>query len=170
VTAPLGPGPGWDGGPCERRGCRHDQASHLGAAGACGWCPCAAYAAPEPEACELPAGCPDCGADDGGVAEDGHGHLAYLCRACGGGFDLTALAVQAAADLIGAQRGVTVDAAEVLDQLGALFSPDLAAYAAGEADVPRCALCLGLPCECPPFGTPEYFALIDRRHGRGPRA
>jgi hypothetical protein len=29
-----------------------------------------------------------------------------------------------------------------------------------------CALCQHAPCDCPEFGTPEYFALIDERHGR----
>lgn len=47
------------------------------------------------------------------------------------------------------------------------ISPDLDAYAAGEIDVSqvRCALCANAPCHCPEFGTPQYFALIDRRHG-----
>ncbi|MFE3452362.1 hypothetical protein ACFXJ8_25910 [Nonomuraea sp. NPDC059194] len=31
----------------------------------------------------------------------------------------------------------------------------------------RCALCTKAPCECPPFGTKEYFDLIDKRHGKG---
>ena len=29
-----------------------------------------------------------------------------------------------------------------------------------------CVLCLHSPCDCPAFGTPEYAALIDARHGR----
>lgn len=47
-------------------------------------------------------------------------------------------------------------------------SPDLGAYAAGEIGVSqiRCALCTHAPCDCPPFDTPEYFALLDRRHGK----
>lgn len=47
-------------------------------------------------------------------------------------------------------------------------SPDLAAYAAGEIPVSRvrCALCANAPCSCPEFGSDEYFALIDKRHGR----
>ena len=36
--------------------------------------------------------------------------------------------------------------------------------------VEKHALCQHAPCDCPPFGTPEYFALIDARHGRTPRA
>lgn len=31
----------------------------------------------------------------------------------------------------------------------------------------ECALCAEVPCECPEFGTPAYFALIDKRHGKG---
>ncbi|GIH69424.1 hypothetical protein [Sphaerimonospora thailandensis] len=46
-------------------------------------------------------------------------------------------------------------------------SPDLGDYATGKKDASkvRCALCTKAPCACPPFGTPEYFALIDKRHG-----
>jgi hypothetical protein len=57
-------------------------------------------------------------------------------------------------------------AKEALDQLGAKWSPDLDAYASGKTSSPRCVLCLATPCECPPFGTPEYFALLDKRHRR----
>ncbi|WP_322753303.1 hypothetical protein [Frankia sp. Cas3] len=48
------------------------------------------------------------------------------------------------------------------------WSPDLDAYASGDlpAHQVRCALCEKAPCDCPPFGTPEYFALLDRVHGR----
>jgi hypothetical protein len=62
-----------------------------------------------------------------------------------------------------------LDPVELLAALGALISPDFDAYAAGELDAAevRCVLCERAPCGCPPFGTPEYFALIDRRHGRG---
>lgn len=28
-----------------------------------------------------------------------------------------------------------------------------------------CVLCKHAPCDCPKFGTPEYFALIDQVHG-----
>lgn len=61
------------------------------------------------------------------------------------------------------------DAVAAVAELGALWSPDFDAYASGElpASAVRCVLCLVAPCECPPFGTPEYFALLDRRHGRG---
>ena len=63
------------------------------------------------------------------------------------------------------------DPAEILDDLGAIWSPDFDAYASGQLDASqvRCALCTHCPCDCPPFGTAEYFALIDRRHGRSPR-
>jgi hypothetical protein len=58
--------------------------------------------------------------------------------------------------------------AEALDALGAQWSPDFAAYAAGGLPTAavRCVLCMHAPCDCPPFGTPEYLALIDARHGR----
>jgi hypothetical protein len=48
------------------------------------------------------------------------------------------------------------------------WSPDFDAYATGKLPISaiRCALCGLAPCQCPPFGTPEYFALIDRVHGR----
>lgn len=46
-------------------------------------------------------------------------------------------------------------------------SKDLGAYATGKKTIAqiRCALCQHAPCDCPPFGTPEYFALLDRVHG-----
>ncbi|GLY82052.1 hypothetical protein [Actinoallomurus iriomotensis] len=52
--------------------------------------------------------------------------------------------------------------------LSVKWSPDFDAYASGQMDISavRCALCGNAPCDCPEFGTPEYFALIDRRHGR----
>ena len=60
-----------------------------------------------------------------------------------------------------------MDAKEQLDKLGAKWSPDLDSYAAGEqGNRPlRCALCANAPCQCPPFGSEEYMALIDKRHG-----
>ena len=47
------------------------------------------------------------------------------------------------------------------------WSPDFDAYASGQLDISkvRCALCTKTPCECPPFGSDEYFALLDQRHG-----
>jgi len=61
-----------------------------------------------------------------------------------------------------------MDPKEMLDQLGAQWSPDFDAYARGEigASQVRCVLCTHAPCDCPEFGTPEYFKLLDRRHGR----
>jgi len=58
--------------------------------------------------------------------------------------------------------------AEILAALGAVWSPDFDAYASGQLDgsAVRCVLCGHSPCDCPPFGTPGYFALIDRLHGR----
>jgi len=49
-----------------------------------------------------------------------------------------------------------------------LWSPDFDDYASGKIDISRvrCVLCEQAACMCPPFGTPEYFALIDYRHGR----
>jgi hypothetical protein len=58
-----------------------------------------------------------------------------------------------------------------LEQLGAVWSPDLDAYASGRlpAHAVRCLLCKLAPCQCPPFGSAGYFALTDAVHGRGPR-
>lgn len=57
-----------------------------------------------------------------------------------------------------------------------LWSPDFDDYATGRigAEQIRCVLCEQAPCACPPMGSPEsrspeYLALIDRRHGRTPR-
>jgi hypothetical protein len=60
------------------------------------------------------------------------------------------------------------DPAAALGQLGAIWSDDFDAYAAGERDSAKlhCALCQCAPCRCPAFKTPEYFALLDQRHGR----
>lgn len=48
-----------------------------------------------------------------------------------------------------------------------VYSADFDAYAEGRigAAQVRCALCQHTPCDCPEFGTPEYFELINRRHG-----
>ncbi|RBQ17800.1 hypothetical protein DP939_23360 [Spongiactinospora rosea] len=50
--------------------------------------------------------------------------------------------------------------------MSVLWSPDFDRYAAGELEAKdvRCALCELAPCACPPFGSPAYFELIDRRH------
>lgn len=46
-------------------------------------------------------------------------------------------------------------------------SKDLGDYASGKKTIAqiRCTLCQHAPCDCPEFGTPEYFALLDRVHG-----
>jgi hypothetical protein len=60
------------------------------------------------------------------------------------------------------------DPVAALDSLGAVWSPDFGAYASGqlEASRVRCVLRGHAPCDCPPFGTPGYPALVDRLHGR----
>lgn len=60
------------------------------------------------------------------------------------------------------------DPVDAVNGLGAVWSPDFAAYAAGDisAHQIRCALCGLAPCDCPPFGTPEYIELVNRAHGR----
>jgi len=61
-----------------------------------------------------------------------------------------------------------LDVVDALARLGTVWSPDFPAFLEGKVDASamRCALCEKSPCECPAFGTPEYFALLDRRHGR----
>jgi len=60
------------------------------------------------------------------------------------------------------------DPVKALKRLGGKFSDDLGAYASGRIDASqvRCVLCEHVPCDCPPFGSGEYFALVDRVHGR----
>jgi hypothetical protein len=59
-------------------------------------------------------------------------------------------------------------AKDTADQLGAKWSPDIDDFMAGriEASAMRCVLCQHSPCDCPPSGTPEYFVLIAKRHGK----
>jgi hypothetical protein len=59
------------------------------------------------------------------------------------------------------------DAVNTVNKLGAFWSPDLGDYASGRipGDEIQCALCERAPCQCPQFGTPEYFALVSKRHG-----
>lgn len=59
------------------------------------------------------------------------------------------------------------DPVEIANELGAKWSPDMDKFLAGKIDAAamRCALCTHAPCDCPEFGTPEYFALINKRHG-----
>ncbi len=57
---------------------------------------------------------------------------------------------------------------DAVDALRAVWPPDLDGYATGQLNATRvrCVLCHRAPCDCPPFGTPEYLFLIDRWHGR----
>lgn len=52
--------------------------------------------------------------------------------------------------------------------ISAVWSPSFDDYASGKIPASEiiCALCQRSPCECPEFGSPEYFALMDRVHGR----
>lgn len=66
------------------------------------------------------------------------------------------------------QGGRAVDPVDVLAQIGtAVWSPDFAALLEGKvgADVVRCGLCRRRPCTCPPIGTPEFLALLERSSG-----
>jgi hypothetical protein len=65
-----------------------------------------------------------------------------------------------------------LDPLAILQQLSAVWSPDLDAYASGKLDASRvrCVLCTHAPCDCPPFGSAAYFALINRVHGRPSRS
>jgi hypothetical protein len=74
-----------------------------------------------------------------------------------GDFTLTFIATPGPADPVAS-----------VNRLAAVWSPDFDAYASGQLDAirVRCAPCGHAPCDCPPFGTPEYLALIDLRHGR----
>lgn len=63
---------------------------------------------------------------------------------------------------------MTTDPVGALNQLGATWSPDFDAYATGKLDASRlgCVLCELCPCDCPPFGSPEYMALVRKLHPR----
>ena len=52
-----------------------------------------------------------------------------------------------------------------------VWSPDFDRYASGEipASAVRCVLCEHAPCDCPPPGSPEYWALTEKRHARKDR-
>ncbi len=58
------------------------------------------------------------------------------------------------------------DPVDAVDGLGAVWSPDFDRYAGGDTAQIRCALCRQSSCRCPEFGTAEYFAMLERRHGR----
>ena len=70
--------------------------------------------------------------------------------------------------LAGAWQAGADAAGRALGQMGAVWSPDFGAYASGQtvASAVRCVLCGHAPCDCPPFGTAAYLALVDRLHGR----
>ncbi|WP_157357701.1 hypothetical protein [Amycolatopsis nigrescens] len=61
-------------------------------------------------------------------------------------------------------------ATDAVAALGALWSDSFDRWVAGEisASQLRCVLCEQAPCQCPPFGSAGYFALVDRRHRAGP--
>ena len=68
------------------------------------------------------------------------------------------------------------DPRAILEQLGAVWSPDAAAYLGGELDASklRCLMCQRAPCECQArgltIGSAAYFARLDAMHGRTPSA
>lgn len=68
---------------------------------------------------------------------------------------------------MGFRKKSNPDPVKIVNKLGAKWSPDLDAYTSGKihASQIRCALCSKAPCECPPFGMDEYFAMLDRVHG-----
>ncbi|WP_344613374.1 hypothetical protein, partial [Dactylosporangium salmoneum] len=59
---------------------------------------------------------------------------------------------------------MSADPVAALNELGAVWSPDFDAYAEGRMPhgLVRCVLCGKAPCECPPFGSPEYLELVNR--------
>jgi hypothetical protein len=67
--------------------------------------------------------------------------------------------------------GKRPDPVAAVNRLGAIWSDDLGAYASGQLGIGQvhCALCQCAPCRCPAFGSAGYLALLDQRHGRGPR-
>lgn len=59
-----------------------------------------------------------------------------------------------------------VDPVAAVDELGAVWSPTLDQHIATGGAVPLvCVLCQISPCACPPFGSDEYLAQFNRRHG-----
>jgi hypothetical protein len=67
-----------------------------------------------------------------------------------------------------ATPAASADPVASVNRLGAVWPPDFDAYASSQIDASavRCVLCGHAPCDCPPFGTPGYLALVDRLHGR----
>jgi hypothetical protein len=66
------------------------------------------------------------------------------------------------------RRNAVRNPVAALGVLDTVWSPDFDGYASGQLDLSqvRCVLCGHAPCDCPPFGTSEYLALVDRAHGR----
>ena len=64
------------------------------------------------------------------------------------------------------------DPMTILAELGAVWSPDFAAYASGQIGIMqiRCLMCEAAPCDCEArgltFGSDAYFARLDEIHGR----
>lgn len=63
------------------------------------------------------------------------------------------------------------DPVEILNALGARWSPDFDAYARGELDISqvRCVLCGKAPCQCRQCPAPyvNRFAFPESRYGHG---
>ena len=60
-------------------------------------------------------------------------------------------------------NGDGFDPVDAVDRLGATWSDDFDRYADGDMSGIRCVLCQQASCRCPEFGTPEYFAMFERR-------
>jgi hypothetical protein len=62
-------------------------------------------------------------------------------------------------------------ASEILDQLGAKWSPAFTRPGPLTITSRDCVLCPGMDCECADitFGSPRYFAKLDAIHGREAR-
>ena len=71
-------------------------------------------------------------------------------------------------------REKLMDPREIMNELGARYSPDIDAYASGQLEVSqvRCLLCEHAPCDCREigltFGSAAYFDRLDAMHGRPP--
>jgi hypothetical protein len=98
-----------------------------------------------------------CGAHTPGIVHNKPGEPVNAC-----------ISADIVPDELSRVHAASVTALDALETLGAKWSPDFDAYVSGETDAAklRCVLCGLAPCDCPPFGSAEYFALIDRVHGR----
>jgi hypothetical protein len=94
--------------------------------------------------------CPSCGCT----------HLDGVCLSCG--------CACPAVDPARCPCCGTTDPVEAVNALGTVWAHDFDDYASGQLDAAqvRCVLCGLAPCACPPFGTREYFALVDQVHGQ----